>query len=96
MIVVAVHVWGEIVVYSTRLKDVKVLKQEFYPSIRAVSCCISPYSLADHNRPFRANSIFRLASPSLKPPLDTQAMLPSPNSTLSSTFGNAHGQWCGK
>lgn len=49
-----------------------------------------------YNRPFRANSTFLAASPALKPPLDTHAMLPSPNSTLSSTSGKAQGQWCGK
>lgn len=49
-----------------------------------------------YNSPFLANSIFLNDSPSLNPPLLTHAMLPSPNSILSSVLGNAQGQWCGK
>jgi len=49
-----------------------------------------------HINPFLANSTFRAASPSLKPPFDMQIALPSPNSNFSSYLGCAHGQWCGK
>lgn len=51
---------------------------------------------SSQSNPFLASSIFLAASPALYPPLLTHAMLPSPNSTLSSTCGNAQGQWWGK
>jgi len=46
----------------------------------------------NYNNPFLANSIFRAASPALKPPLLAQTAMPSPSSTLSSTIGCGHGQ----
>ena len=49
-----------------------------------------------HNKPLRASSIFRAASPSLKPPLDAQRRVPSPISNLSSCLSQIQGQWCGK
>lgn len=49
-----------------------------------------------YSNPLRASSIFLAASPTLYPPFDTQIALPSPSSTLSSTAGKGHGQWCGK
>ena len=45
-----------------------------------------------HRRPFLASSTFLAISPGMKPPLLAQMALPSPNSTLSSTAGNAQGQ----
>lgn len=50
------------------------------------------YKNSHHNIPFLANSIFLAASPCFHPPLLTHIALPSPNSTLSSTAGNWHGQ----
>lgn len=49
-----------------------------------------------YSSPFLASSTLRAASPSAKPPLETQTRLPSASSSLSSCWSQAQGQWCGK
>ena len=49
-----------------------------------------------HSNPFLASSTLRADSPALNPPLDTQILLPSPSSNLSSCESQLQGQWCGK
>ena len=69
-----------------------------YSVVRAASSSSSAllcHSIS-YNRPFRASSTLRAASPALYPPFDMHMRFPSASSNLSSWASHAQGQWWGK
>jgi hypothetical protein len=101
---IALHEAMNCILLSLRFTDCSRFHVQRKASLPKSTSSFISYHIASNNpchshaysNPFLANSTFLAASPALNPPLLTHAMLPSPNSILSSTSGNAQGQWCGK